>query len=997
MANDGELHLRIGGAADLRPVDVAAADDALRDLEHAANGAGLPRLARLLQRDGHGDRARLGAAMQLSPYLRSTILRFPQWLDQLIDIGADERIRAIVAGLEGQPEPGESDGTMMRRLRRDKLEAALLIALRDLFGAAHCRETTRDLSDLAEAATGAALRFCLVEAHQRGRIRLPDPAQPEAGCGLFVLAMGKLGGGELNYSSDIDLICLFDPDAPAVIDRLESVETFSRIVRRVVRMLNERTGDGYVFRTDLRLRPDPSAMPLAVPVPAALHYYESAGRGWERAAMIKARAIAGDRPAGEEFLGEIVPFVWRRHLDFTAIEEIRAMKQRIDSHRGFDAIGIAGHDLKLGRGGIREIEFFAQTQQLIAGGRAPQLRVLRTEEALRLLADGGWVEPATATRLTDAYWALRRAEHAVQMLADEQSHTLPAREDDLLRIARLLGLPTIEALADQLLGHMRFVDSCFGGMFSDSRHGERGGELGERFGGDDDPDALDRLAGLGFQRPADILRIVETWRAGRYRATRSEAARRHLSRVLGPLLAALAAGRDPDAAVAAFDEFLKGLPAGLQLFSLLASHPPLLDLLALVITAAPRLSQTIAARPHVFDALIDPAFFREVPSPAVLGARLEAFVAVSTGYEDTLARLRIFASEQRFLIGARLLGGSIEGETAAPAYTTLAELVVDTALQAAEAEFAERHGHVAGGRIALLAMGKLGSREMTAGSDLDLILLYDHDPDAEQSDGEKPLPPSVYYTRLTQRLIAALTARMGEGVLYEVDFRLRPSGNKGPLATHIDAFSRYQANEAWTWERMALTRSRCIAGDPDLRAEAEAAIRDLLAARRDPQTLRRDVAAMRQRIDRDKPPSGPLDLKLRAGGVIDLEFLAQWAVLAGVVPLDAVGRATAEVLAAAQGTAEFARLVPSADLAAAARTYTRLVQLVRLGPEQARHVADLPPRLAERVATALDLPSADGLEATLDAVAGRVRAAFAALLPLGAESADGDPRRPAER
>ncbi len=986
-AQEHDSGLGIGGDIAPTPLDPGKAEAWLTDLSKAAAAQDLTRLGEFLARGGP-DVARLGAVLDLSTYLNTQMLQHPEWLDALFDAPARERIAQRIGELRDMEVAEQGETALMATIRLIKREVSLLIALRDLFGAASVKETTEDLSQLAEAAVATALRFCLIAAHKSGKIALPDPADPEAGCGLFVLGMGKLGARELNYSSDVDLIVFFDPEQSVAADPTESVDTFSRIVRRLVRIVGERTADGYVFRTDLRLRPDPGAMPLAISTDAAMSYYEGSGRNWERAAMIKACTIAGDRTAGEAFLQELTPFVWRKYLDFAAIADIQAMKTRIDRHRGFDDIAVGGHNVKLGRGGIREVEFFVQAQQLIAGGRAPQLRSRRTDEALHELAEGSWITADTARDLLEDYWFLRRIEHCIQMVADEQSHTLPEDEEGLERIARLAGFDGREAFAEALLSHLRRVDRHYTSLFNDGRERDAGeGEeaVSKRLlSSEDDPDALARLKELGFARPEDVARIVRGWGFGRYRSTRSETARERLASGLPMLLAAFSNAKDPDGAIAAFDTFLAGLPAGIQFFSLIASNPRILDLLALIITSAPALRETIAARPHVFDALLDPAFFDEVPESAMMEKRLASFLSEANGYEDILARLRIFASEQRFLVGARLLSGVVDVGEAGPAFSNIANVVLDATLKAVGDAFAEKHGRVPGARLALLGMGRLGNCELTAGSDVDLILLYDHDPDVEESDGDKPLATGLYFARLTQRLIAALTVQMREGILYEVDFRLRPSGNMGPLATRIDSFRRYQATDAWTWERMALTRSRPIAGDPEFRDEVGHTICDILGEARDEAMTSRDVADMRARLDRDKPPKGPLDLKLIPGGLIDLEFLAQWALLTGRADSDLVGSPTVSVLSAADLAAVDADGAP-VDLPGAMRTYTSVIQILRLGPTGVERIEDLPPGLADRLTRALGLEEPGEVAPLLARTAARVRHAFNTLLPVSGE------------
>lgn len=968
----------IGGQAELVPMDAARAEAWLADLGAAAAEAGCERLARFLTRDT-ADRRRLGAVMDLSTYLNGLLLAHPEWLERLFDESAQARLSDILRELAQPLAADAGEKGEMAAMRLAKSEFSLLVALLDLFGAEDEDYVTRHLSALAEACTSRALRFCLVDLHRRGQLQLPDPDRPELGCGLFVLGMGKLGGRELNYSSDIDLILIFDPDVPAIVDPPECVEMFSRLARRLVKMIGERTGQGYVFRTDLRLRPDPSAMPLAIPLPTALIYYESAGRDWERAAMIKARCIAGDTAAADEFLTAMTPFVYRRYLDFSAIRDIQHMKDRMDRHRGFSGLGVVGHNVKLGRGGIREIEFIAQTQQLIAGGRAPELRQRRTVDTLQRLSEGGWISPHDSAELIESYWFLRHVEHVLQMMADEQTHTLPDAPHDLARVALLAGFPSLDLFSRTLLMHLARVDKRFARLFAGRQEACDVPAVVAALSDESDEEALEWLREAGYRRPQDIAHIVSGWGAARYRAMRSEAAREQLARMLPNILSAFAQGRDPDAAIAIFDRFLAGLPAGLQFFALITSNPRLLDLMALILTSAPGLTETIARRPHVFDALIDPTFYGELPTRALIGERLDAFLADSPSHEDRLDRLRIFANEQKFLIGVRLLSGAIEGEEAGTALSDLADTIIPALLRTVEAEFALRHGRVRGGRIGLQGLGRLGSHELTASSDVDLILFYDHDEDAEESDGEKPLPVSTYYTRLTQRLISAMTSPMAEGVLYEVDFRLRPSGNKGPLATHVDAFRRYQREEAWTWERMSLTRSRPIVGGQMLMEEVGAIIREAIDAHRNDAGLAGDVAAMRMRIGRDKPPRGPLDLKLIPGGLIDLEFIAQWAILSGAVADTLIGASTADILDALQkARPELA----GRRLAETMRLFTRIVQLNRLGTGSARTVDDLPRGLAERMARAIGQDEVAGIEPEIARRAAIVRAAFDDLLPL---------------
>ncbi len=967
-----------GTVAHIAPLDPKAASEEVADLAVTVREAGAARLAALLSSTDAVSEF-LAAALDLSPFLRDCVRLQPGMLEQLFDTPLDRRLRTIVDEIGTlAAQPGLSENDLMRELRRLKREAHALIALGDLAGEADCARTVSRLSGLADACVTAAVSWLLREAHAQGKLSLPDPEDPQRGSGWIVIGMGKLGAHELNFSSDIDLIVFFDPDAEAISDPLDAGELFVRLTRRLLRILQDRTEHGYVFRTDLRLRPDPGSTPLAIPVEAALNYYESRGQNWERAAMIKARPVAGDIAAGMAFLKELQPYVWRKYLDYAAIADVHSIKRQIHAHKGHDEATVRGHNVKLGRGGIREIEFFVQTQQLIAGGRFPELRGQQTVPMLSVLAERGWITAEARDALTAQYWFLRDVEHAIQMVADEQTHVLPEDDEGLTRIALMLGFAGIEEFSEAFRKSLHEVEQHYAALFETAPQlTTQAGNL--VFTGDvDDPDTLRTLSSLGFERPSDVSRVIRTWHYGRYRVTRSAEARERLTELIPALLAAFGKTRRADEALLRFDEFLAGLPAGIQLFSLLQSNPRLLNLLATIMGTAPRLAAIITRRPHVFDGLLDPALLSELPSKAYLAGRLETFLSGVSLHEEVLDRLRIFAAEQKFLIGMRLLTGSIDATRAGKAFSDLADLTIGAALDAVVDEFANRHGRVPGGRIVILGMGKLGSRELTAGSDVDLILLYDHDPQAEESNGEKPLAPPHYFARLTQRLIAAVSAPTAEGVLYELDLRLRPSGNKGPVATYVEAFGKYQREQAWTWEHMALTRARIVAGDEALAAEVEGEIAAILALPRDAAKIRREAVEMRELIAQEKPPAGIWDLKLIPGGLIDLEFIAQVAALLGAVEGDGRATMTAELLARLKP--DFAEPQVRQELCEALALYSGLTQTIRLCLTGALDREDVPPGLADMLLASTDLPDMAVLEAHVEESSRRVRTHFDRLL-----------------
>lgn len=961
--------------ATLQPLDKDDARAVVDDIVEFAEEKGCNRLAELLK--GEAPLAKfLAAVFNLSPFLRNSVRRMPHALEALFDEPFDERLKTILAEIEeaGKRED-QTEANLMRELREKKGEAHCIIGLADLARVSDAQSTVRHLSALADACVSAAIRFLLRDAYRTGKLSSYEEAQS----GLIVLGMGKLGACELNFSSDIDLIVFFDPQAPAIPDPYEATELFARLTRRLIRILQDRTEHGYVFRTDLRLRPDPGSTPLAIPIGAALIYYESRGQNWERAAMIKARPVAGDVNAGAAFLKELTPYVWRKYMDFAAIADVHSIKRQIHAHRGHGEIAVKGHNVKLGRGGIREIEFFVQTQQLIAGGRFHELRGRETVAMLAVLAKGGWIEPATSEALTKQYWFLRDVEHAIQIVADEQTHNLPEDDEGLERIAHLLGFANADAFSNVFRASLQTVEKHYAALFETAPQLSDGvGNL--VFTGDvDDPGTLETLSSLGFERPSDICRVIRTWHFGRYRATQSAEARERLTELTPALLQKFGRTHRADEALLRFDEFLSGLPAGIQLFSLLQSNPALLSLLATIMGAAPRMAAIITRRPHVFDGLLDPGLMSELPNKAYLAARLEAFLQGVEIHEEKLDRLRIFAAEQKFLIGVRLLTGAIDAERAGKAFSDLADLTITSALEAVKTEFAVRHGKVAGGQVVVLGMGKLGSRELTAGSDVDLILLYSHNEDADESDGEKPLAPSHYYARLTQRLIAAVSAPTAEGVLYELDLRLRPSGNKGPVATHVDAFRKYQHEEAWTWEHMALTRARAVAGDEGLIAEVETVVADILSQSHDARKVFKDAAEMRQTIAQEKPASDLWDLKLISGGQIDLEFIAQCARLTGHIeegawPPTSTGDALARL------DADFCNAQMRDELVAAYNLYLTLTQTIRLCLTGPMDPADVPPGLADLLLRSTDLPDMKVLEAHIKTTAEQVADHFKKLI-----------------
>ena len=811
-----------------------------------------------------------------STYLSGLIRQKPERFLGILRSDPDVRLNALIEELAQTAGRVESIEQLMVALRTFKSEAALLIALCDLSGVWPIMSVTNTLTRVADAATQQSVSFLFRQAQEKGEWQSDGTSDPAADSGYIVLAMGKHGAFELNYSSDIDLIVFYDPYKARLADPSEAQSFYVKLTRNLVKCMNEQTRDGYVFRTDLRLRPDPGATQVAISIDSALHYYESFGQNWERAAMIKARPIAGDIEAGQSFIGELAPFVWRKYLDYAAIADVHAMKRQIHVHRGFGEIAVAGHNIKLGRGGIREIEFFVQTQQLIAGGRQPELRSPATLDVLELLVERGWIEAATRDDLDEAYRFLRWLEHRIQMIADQQTHQLPSDEDQLKQFARFSGFHDIGALEVAVRKRLEIVQQHYSVLFEDVPQLSTEGANLVFAGEEDDPGTVAALQQMGYVRPSQVIASIRNWHRGRFAAVRSEKSRERLTDVQPVLIEALADTVDPDAALLGFERFLAQLPAGIQLFALLKANPDLMRLLANIVGSAPRLADILSKRSRVFDAVLDPRIIGNVASNDEISEMLTEAFREAESYEEVLDIAREIGGEQSFVVGARILSGVIDAERAGGTYALLAEELVRHLHSAVDDDFSSRHGHVRGGCVGVVAMGKLGGREMTAASDLDLITVYDFDSDCQSSDGVRQLPPSQYYARFTQRLISALSSPTSKGQLYEVDMRLRPSGQKGPVATQLSSFVDYQRNQAWTWEHMALTRARVISGAPEFRERIADAIRASLVVVRDRDKITSDVREMRMRIEKEKGTENIWDLKQVRGGMVDIEFICQY-------------------------------------------------------------------------------------------------------------------------
>lgn len=895
----------------------------------------------------------MGAVAGCSPFLKGLMGREEVWLRSALTMAPETAMASILAH-PAEVAGGDALGAALRQAKR---RAALLTALCDCGGVWTLDEVTGALTRLADLAVDLAIRAYVAEEIRRGKLPGAVPEDAATGAGMVALAMGKMGAGELNYSSDIDLICLFDETRYGDLAG-EARAAFIRVTRKMAALLSDITAEGYVFRTDLRLRPDAAVTPVCLSMAAAESYYESVGRTWERAAYIKARPCGGDKAAGERFLRALTPFVWRKHLDFAAIQDAHDMRLRIREHRQLNRpLTVEGHNMKLGQGGIREIEFFTQTRQLIAGGRDADLRDRTTVGGLAALAAKGWIPGAVAEELTTLYRAHREVEHRLQMVGDAQTHDMPVTGEGVARIAAFCGQAE-GAFREGLLDRLARVDALTEGFFAP-------GEV----------EALPELS--------DTARgIVEGW--AQYPALRSERAQSIFRRLRPTLLKRLMRAANPDEALVALDGFLAGLPAGVQLFALFEANPALIDLIIDVAATSPMLARYLARNAGVLDGVIGGSFFAPWPGVGPLVATLAGAMGETADYERKLDAARRVMKEWHFRVGVHHLRGLVDAFEAAKQYADLAEAVIAALWPVVCAEFARKHGAMPGRGAVVIGMGSLGAARLNAGSDLDLIVIYDAD-GVEMSEGPRPLATRAYYARLTQALVTALTAPMAEGRLYEVDMRLRPSGRQGPVATSIQSFMNYQETEAWTWEHLALTRARPLAGAGVLMAEVEEFRRRLLVAKGRGATVREDVAGMRARLRTAKPARGVWEAKNGPGRLMDIELLAQMAALVAGSPLRGVER---QIEAGRKGG-----ILSDSDALALLQAY-RMMWRVQAGTRLITEDVLEPDRLGEGACAFLlretGEASAADLGARLEAVAAEAAAVILARLGGGEQDGEAD-------
>ncbi len=793
---------------------------------------------------------------------------------------------------EAQAAAAQSVEQALLLLREWRRREMVRIAWRDIAGSAAVAETLRAVSDLADATVRAA-------AAAAARHLEPIFGKPQSSNGsaphFVILGMGKLGGRELNFSSDIDLIFLFtgagETGGPRVVD---NEEYFNRLGREVIRLLDARNADGFVFRVDMRLRPFGESGPLVVSLAALEDYLQQHGRDWERYAWIKARAIVGAVAYASAYEEFVRPFVYRRYLDFGVFESLRNMKALIV--REVSRRDLEQH-LKLGKGGIREIEFIVQSMQLVRGGSDRRLQNAALLQVLPLLAGSKLISAGDIAQLTEAYLMLRKAENALQMMRDQQTHSLPQDSQDRARLAMIMGFTGWDQTLAALNATLEKVAAQFDALLFGTPDAQRRyAEIGAAWLDSDDAKIEEELANSGFPRSeiAPVAAILESYRqAANYRRL-DEAGHRRLYVILARLLKAAAAHGSPATVVQRVLRVLEAIGSRASYLALLNEQPAALDRLIEVCAISGFLSRQVADFPLLLDELIDAKAFDELPTRAgftlELAARTERMPPDDP--ERQVEALRQFQKVAVFAVALADLTGRLPLMRVSDRLTDIAELIVACCMDLAWQQMTRIYGTPYCGEepgslrpvaVAVAAYGKLGGLELGYASDLDLVFLHDSAGSIQLTGGEKPLDNGVFFLRLGQRIVHLLTMHSAAGRLYEVDMRLRPNGKGGFLMTGIDAFERYQLNEAWTWEHQALLRARAVAGDPQLCAAFEAVRRRVLSSAVRRETLRHDVLEMRLRMRKELSRSGPgeFDMKQDAGGISDIEFLVQYWVLAG--------------------------------------------------------------------------------------------------------------------
>ncbi|HYW03251.1 MAG TPA: bifunctional [glutamate--ammonia ligase]-adenylyl-L-tyrosine phosphorylase/[glutamate--ammonia-ligase] adenylyltransferase [Gammaproteobacteria bacterium] len=932
-----------GVPANLRPVTDALpaplrADTAVL-LQQLAEAAGDTAFLEAVE---PGELARVLGA---SRFVGQWCVRRPSELARLLagdDLGRPMRPGELHRRVERAVGAPDGADTLKRALREVRNRELVRIAWRDLARGAPLEETLEELSALAEACIAVALD--VVEADLRRRWGTPRGADGEAQR-LVVLGMGKLGGRELNFSSDIDLVFAFpeagQTDGPR---RVDNEAFFTRVAQHLIQALADVTAEGFVYRVDTRLRPFGESGPMALNFGAMEHYYESHGREWERYAFVKARVVAGDRAAGEQLLETLRPFVYRRYIDYGVIESLREMKALIA--REVRRKGLED-DIKLGRGGIREVEFIGQVFQLIRGGHERDLQERGILPVLDRLDDRGLLAPHMAAHLRDGYRFLRRVENRLQAVADRQTHQLPADPVERARLAFAMGYREWATLAAELDAHRQRIQEQFDQVFASPQTAQEEEAGGARdlellwAGGLAEAEGREVLQRAGMQDVVRALAALDGLRASAAFRTLSETGRARLARLVPLLIGAAGATASPDVCLERLLQVIEAIARRSTYLALLAENPMALSQLARLCAASPWITAFVARHPVLLDELLDPRTLYAPPERAGLENELAAVLRRSGDLEEQMDGLRRFQQASMLRVAAADITGNVPVMHVSDFLTEIAEVVLAGALELAWTQLVERYGEPGcvedgawrAARFAIAGYGKLGGLELGYGSDLDLVFLHDSGGAQQVTRGERSVDNAVFFARLAQRIIHLLSTVTPAGVAYEVDTRLRPSGRSGLLVTTLSGFETYQREEAWTWEHQALVRARVVAGAAPLADGFAAVRRRILGSPRDAEALRREVGEMRSRMraNLDRSDDSRFDLKQGRGGIADIEFVVQYAVLLHAAACPAVLDFT-DNIRILERFAEHA-LLPEADcrlLADAYRTYRKRIHELSL-------------------------------------------------------------------
>ncbi len=782
---------------------------------------------------------------------------------------------------------------LLSRLREVRNTEMVRIAWRDLLGLADLEETLLALSDLADGLVDAAFQWLYTD-HCKLSHGTPRDAEGNAQQ-LVVLGMGKLGGKELNFSSDIDLIFAY-PEKGSTDGRrqLDNSQFFIKLGQRLINALHSQTADGFVYRVDMRLRPFGKSGALVTHFNAMEEYYQRHGREWERYALLKARVIAGDKAAGQELLQRLEGFVYRRYLDYGALESMREMKKLISIEAARKG---QGDNLKTGPGGIREVEFTTQVFQLTYGGRDQHLRNPQLLPSLAYLGQRGLLPEAACTELRDGYHCLRRAENRLQMVADQQTHVLPEGDDERQRIALGMGHEDWDSFYAELNAHRDRVNHHFNQVFGESEESDRNPvetameTLWLSLDGHDEADAH-YLEAAGYQTPEETLKALQTFHDDRRIQALSEHGRQRLDRVMPPLLAITTDTEDPDATLQRLLDLLGNIARRTVYLSLLAEQPEVLKQLTRLCAASPWVGEYLAQHPILLDELISPESLYRPPDREGLRQTLQRqFERISTDDdEQILDQLRHFKHAQVFRVAAADIVGALPVMKVSDHLSWIAEITLEKVLASAWETMTRRYGtprYQLDGKphdalFIIVGYGKLGGFEMGYSSDLDIVFIHDSRGKAQYTNGDKSIDNATFFMRLASRMIMLLTTRTAAGDLYEVDTRLRPSGKSGLLVSSLEAFRKYQEKEAWTWEHQALIRARPVAGGDPLATAFGTLRRDILARPRDLVALQAEVRRMRDKMwtTHKVKKADFFDLKKSPGGITDIEFMVQYLVLA---------------------------------------------------------------------------------------------------------------------